>query len=185
MLFDNSSVNFRAQWTFKKKIPTIHFLHIQFLLIYFCSTPRFLEFCVTQILSSKSSGQTSVPPGIVLQKSPMTLRLPKNFENQILKSSKSSGQGSAPPPPRNSSTKNPYIIFHCDQNPKSYDTSKLPKNFQNQILKSFKSSGQSSVPPGIVLQKSHITFFSDVKIQKDFGLQSYPKILKIKCSVRI
>ena len=46
-------------------------------------------------------------------------------------------------------------------------------------MKSSKSSSQSSVPPGIVLQKSPITLFSQVKIQKAVGLQSYPKISKI------
>ena len=164
-------MNFRAQSTFKIKIPARHFLHIHF-------------------LSKKKNLSSYVPPrnsstkkshNIFLSyqnpKSCETSKLPKNFKNQFLKGSKSSGQSYVPP--RNSSTRNLRNIFLSDQNPQSCGTSKLRKNFENQFLKSPKSSGQSSVPPGIVLQKSPITFFSQIEIQKAMTLHSYQKILKI------
>ena len=65
-LLDNSSVNFRAQWTFKQKIPTPHFhqtwpkiLKKKILKRKFWKVPRDL----VRVLP---------PPGIFLQKSPIT-----------------------------------------------------------------------------------------------------------------
>ena len=125
---------------------TPHFLHIHFLSIYFCSTPRVLEFFVTEILK------------IFIPKKIRNIKVTQKFQKSIVE--KSQEFWSEFCSRRNSSTKKPSNIFRSGQNPKSCGTSKLPKNFENQFLKSPMSSGQSSVPPRNSSVKSPITFFS-------------------------
>ena len=137
--------------------------------------------------SSKSSGQSCVPQRNSSAKNPYniflssqnpksysTSNLTKNFENQILKSSRFLVRVLFPS--GIILQKIPITFFSQVKIQKAIALQSWPKIFKTKFWK----VPRVLFPSGIILQKIPITFFAAIKIQWAIALQSWPKILKTK-----